>query len=590
MFKYTNYYLFINVLLLLLASCNADKGEKKKRPEHPNVVLILTDDQGYGDFGFTGNGIISTPNLDKLAKQSVELTRFYVNPYGAPTRASLLTGRYHLRTGVSWIAQRKEVMRTEEVTLAEMLNSGGYTTGIFGKWHNGTQFPNDPLGQGFDHFFGFKNEYHNNYFGTTLIEQAKEVKTEGFITDEITDRAIDFIKMNQDNPFFCYVPFNAPHAPFQVPDAYFDKYKKRQMSDRNAAIYGMIENVDENIGYILETLDSLNLTENTIVIFLSDNGPDEPRYNVGMRGTKGSVYEGGTRVPCLIRYGDYLMSQKIDEVTGHIDIFPTIADLCKVSLPKNVNIDGQSLMPLLDDRIDEWIGRPIYTINTEGQIRTRPGVVRTDRYYLVVNEEGQSELYDIKVDPAQRRNIARQLPDLADSLRMEFENWFVEVSKGGIEAPPIPMGYAAAPLVELPAPEALLKGGIRFMGENIAGGSNDWIVNWKTEADTVSWGIKVAAVADYQVEMLYTAADSAVGGTIKVRAKDQEISMMIDSVFVSEYLPSPDRIEREEVYEKLWKKQVVGTFNLPVGRYPLQLTTENIAAGLELKGLVIRRL
>jgi len=349
---------------------------------HPNVLLIITDDQGWGDLSIHGNQILSTPVLDQLAAESVRFDRFYVCPVCAPTRASLLTGRYHLRTGTSWVTHRKEVMRSEEYTLAESFHNNGYKTACIGKWHNGEQYPNDPLGQGFDEFFGFKAGHWNNYFNTHLIHNNDIVKTEGYITDVLTNQAISFIKANINNPFFCYLAYNAPHSPFQVPDKYFEKYKALGMDDRISAIYGMCENIDDNVGRLLSVLDSLKITDNTIVLFLTDNGPNGVRYNGGMKGIKGNVDEGGIRVPLFIRYPGKLPAGKIiPQICAHIDLFPTLHKLCKIPWPDTLGLDGISLLPFIhEDSSALSSERMIFTHQVNWTFRKYPGSVRTRKY------------------------------------------------------------------------------------------------------------------------------------------------------------------------------------------------------------------
>ncbi|MGK2863175.1 MAG: sulfatase-like hydrolase/transferase, partial [Chitinophagaceae bacterium] len=262
----------------------------------PNVILVLTDDQGWGDLSLHGNPWVETPNLDKLARSGGRFNHFYVSPLCAPTRASILTGRYHLKTNVVSVSKGLEIMDTEETTLAELFKANGYNTGIFGKWHNGEHYPNRPNDQGFDEFLGFCAGHLSNYFSTDLNYNGKDVKTKGYITDVLTDAALKFIEANKQSPFFCYIPYNAPHTPHQVPDKYFNKYKAKGLDNELASIYGMVENVDDNIGRLVHFLKKNQLEENTIIIFMSDNGPNGIRYNGAMKGIKGSVHEGGVRV------------------------------------------------------------------------------------------------------------------------------------------------------------------------------------------------------------------------------------------------------------------------------------------------------
>ena len=331
----------------------------------PNVLLIMTDDQGYGDLRLHGNAKIDTPVLDRLAGESTRFDRFFVCPLCTPTRASLLSGRYYLRTGVASVTRGLETMRSEEVTIAEVLKGGGYATGCFGKWHLGEHYPNHPNGQGFDEFFGMPTGHWDNYFDPRLEHNGRMVATRGYITDVLTDAGVRFIEQQRDRPFFCYVPYNAPHTPLQVPDALFDKYKARGLDDRAAAIYGMVENIDGNVGRLLRKLDALKLAGNTIVIFLSDNGPEGPegsRYNAGMRGMKGRVHEGGVRVPLFVRWpGRIPRGKVVKQIAAHVDLLPTIAELCGVPLPRTQPLDGRSLAGLLMAKGQDWPDRMIFT-------------------------------------------------------------------------------------------------------------------------------------------------------------------------------------------------------------------------------------
>ena len=258
------YWIFI---IFLYTHCNQNQQSESQNLKRPNVILILTDDQGWGDLGIHGNDRLSTPIIDKMAADGVQFDRFYVSPLCAPTRASLLTGRYYLRTGTSWVSKGLENMHAREVTIAEVFQDQGYATGCFGKWHNGAHYPQHPNQQGFDEFIGFCAGHWNNYFSTTLEHNGEPYPTDRYITDVLTDEALKFIEQNQDNQFFCYVPYNVPHGPFQVPDTYFNKYKNLGFSDKDAAVYGMCENMDENVGRIIQKVDELKLSENTIIIF-----------------------------------------------------------------------------------------------------------------------------------------------------------------------------------------------------------------------------------------------------------------------------------------------------------------------------------
>ncbi len=411
--------------------------------KRPNVILIMTDDQGYGDIGCHGNDKINTPNLDRLAKESVHLSQFYVCPVCAPTRACLMTGRYNYRTGAIDTYIGRAMMHTQEVTLAELLGAAGYRTGIFGKWHLGDNYPLRPIENGFQealvHNGGGIGQPSdppgNRYFNPILQHNGIEQKFRGYCTDIFTDAAIEFIETNQNRPFFCYLATNAPHTPLQIEDHYVEPYRAMGLDETTARVYGMVTNIDDNIGRLLEKLKTLNLTRNTIVIFLTDNGPQQERYNAGMRGRKGSVYEGGIRVPCFIRWpGQFQAEKTIDRIAGHIDITPTLLEACGVGKPTNIAFDGVNLMPLLQNKKEDWPERTLYFQWHRGDEPEpfRACAAREQRYKLVDGKE----LYNMENDPGEQKDIAADHPDIVARLRTGYENWFRDVSSTRGYAPP----------------------------------------------------------------------------------------------------------------------------------------------------------
>lgn len=578
--------IFLLIIVCIVAACSKSQPNTNIDISHkPNILLIMTDDQGWGDLSLHGNESIETPNLDRLAKESTRFNRFYVSPVCAPTRASLLTGRYHLRTGTSWVTHRKEVMRSEEVTIAEILRDAGYSTGIFGKWHNGEQYPHNPQGQGFDTFFGFSSGHWNNYFDTQVESEGETVRTTGFITDVLTDQAIEFIHENQDDPFLCYVPYNAPHGPFQVPDKYFNKYKSGGLDDKTAAVYGMVENVDDNVGLLLQTLDSLQLKENTIVVFLTDNGPNGRRYNGGMKGVKGNVDEGGVRVPFFIRWpGKIRANHEIETIASHIDVLPTLAQLCGISLPDSLALDGVSLGPLLSDNAEEWKPRNIYTHQVRQTLAMTLGSVRSDRHRLVLRNDS-TLLYDMIQDPFQTNDISVSQLMVANKLRADYISWFEDVTKNYSSPPPIEIGYEKYTRIRLPAHEAKLTGNIKFKGG--MGWANDYIVNWISSEDVASWDINIKRPSEIEVSMWYTASENSVGSEVKIEMNGEELRSSISEVFDPEFIYSPDRVPRGEVYEKRWTSIVLGSLKSEAGIYDINLRIVNNldAAGLDVKML-----
>ncbi|WP_420148124.1 arylsulfatase [Spirosoma sp.] len=553
----------------------------------PNVLFILTDDQGWGDLRLHGNRSVETPNLDRLARSGAQFEHFFVSPLCAPTRASLLTGRYHLRTGTVSVTQGWERMRSDELTLAEVFRQNGYATGCFGKWHNGEHAPEDPNGQGFDEFLGFCAGHWNNYFDTHLQHNDEMVSTKGFITDVLTEAALNFIGSHQSRPFFCYVPFNAPHSPHQVPDRYFDKYKAKGLGDEQASIYGMVENIDDNVGRLLAGLDQMGLTQNTIVIFATDNGPNGHRFNGDMKGIKGSVDEGGVRVPLFVRWPDKVRPQtRIHPNAAHIDLLPTLVDLCGLRFKPAHPLDGRSLAGLLTGRTDTLADRLLFThvadMSTAG-LPAEPGGVRTTQYRLV-QQKGKPQLYDMLDDPSQTRDVAAEHPQSLQMLQAAYERWFNEVSQTIAPSRPVPV---AARRVLLRAPEAHFSGKLRYKQGN--GWANDWLINWQSPADSIWWDVIVERPGTYQLSLQYTAPDAARGAILNVTAANKSLQQTLRRSFDPPLKASPDRILRKEVYEKEWAWLSLGRLEFPGGHHRIVLRATSIPNGQvgEVKALLL---
>lgn len=558
MFKKT---IFLISLSLFILSCSP-KNHK------PNILLILTDDQGWGDVTSHGNEFLQTPNMDRIAKEGARFDRFFVSPVCAPTRASLLTGRYHLNTGVHGVTRGRETMRAEEVTIAEILKDNGYATGAFGKWHNGAHYPNHPNGQGFDEFVGFCSGHWNNYFDTILERNGEEFRSDGFIIDFLTDEAISFMEKNKDEQFFCYVPYNTPHSPFQVPDQYFDKFKAKDLDDKLACVYGMCENLDDNIGRMLNTLDELGIADNTIVIFITDNGPNTDRYNGDMRGRKGSPHEGGSRVPCFVRWPNGIKpGTHIKNIAAHIDLLPTLVSLLGLSQPETLPVDGIDLTPLLQNPAIDWPDRKIY-----GQWGNAASI-RTEQYRFV-SASGQNMLFDMLTDPGETQNIAREHPDITNAFFRETAQILAHAQRLQAAYPPaIAVGCTESPEVKLPAHEATLyvatENGISYFEPN--GWANDWITNWVDSTSYPFWWIDVVDEAEYEISIDYICAEENIGAEFKIFVDDLFIEGAITEAWSPEPLPSPDRFPRKEVYKNVWKTQAIGRMTIPEGKHRLEL-------------------
>ncbi|HEV3437667.1 MAG TPA: arylsulfatase [Gemmata sp.] len=447
----------------------------------PNVLLVITDDQGFGDLGIHGNPVIKTPQIDAFARKSVWLKNFYVCPVCSPTRSSLLTGQYNYRTGIVDTYLGRSLMRPDIPTLPEWLASAGYRTGLFGKWHLGDNYPLRPEDRGFQETLWSQGgglaqpsdspqvDPKTAYFDPVLKKNGKEAKTKGYCTDVFTDAAIEFLSADSSKPFFAYVAYNCPHAPYQVPKELAAPYAKLDLTasgfpkigqpwatgkvnaDEIAGAYGMIENIDANFARLLKTLKDKKLTDNTIVIFMTDNGTGGVRYNAGLRNRKGTVYEGGIRVPCYVWWPGIKAGATIDSPTAHIDIAPTLIDLCGVKLPDiHLPFDGQSLAVLLRGTQMHLQDRTLFFQWHRGYEpeKYRSFAARGQRYKLVqaagafqeIKGQPKFELFDIVADPFEERDLATEKPDELAKLKKQYEVWFADVTKAGFTPPRIVIG------------------------------------------------------------------------------------------------------------------------------------------------------
>jgi arylsulfatase A-like enzyme len=578
------------LVAVLVAPISAGPRQVSTSPRTPNVLLIVTDDQGYGDLGATGNPHLSTPNLDRLAGESVVFDRFFVSPVCAPTRASLLTGRYHLRTGTWGVTGGRETMRGDEVTLAEVLRARGYRTGVFGKWHNGAHVPSTPRAQGFDEFFGFRGGHWNLYFDADLERDGRPVKTKGYIADVLADEALRFIERSRQQPFFCYLAFNTPHSPLQVPDKYYDPFRRKGLNPTLASVYGMVANIDDNVGRLLARLDALGLRDNTIVMYLSDNGPAGDRYNAGMRGRKGSVHEGGGRVPFYLRWPARLQPRRVDRMAAHIDVLPTVVDLLELPAVDGKPIDGRSLRPLLEGQAEGWTDRMLFThqARPDGPPNTYPGAVRTEQYRLV-NEGKGWQLFDMQSDPTQKTDVAAANPTVVHRLSAAYDAWFADVSRSAFVRPPIEVGHESEDAIQLEAPDARLSG-LAYKNSR-QGYANDWIAGWTSTESTVSWEIAVVRAGRYAVSLSYVCEKKDAGSKIRVSAGHASTEAVVRATPIRP-IPLPHR-DPDQYYRSLvWSKLPAGTLLLEEGRIRLEVRalTKPGEAIMELKHVELRYL
>jgi arylsulfatase B len=491
--------LLFTAILLSVAVATSAASVAAQAKRQPNVVILLTDDHGYGDLGCHGNPHLKTPHLDRLHAQSVRLTDFHATPVCTTTRATLLTGRHILRTGAWSVLGGRSFLGRGETTLADVLAAAGYRTGLYGKWHLGDNFPFRPRDRGFHESLSHgggglgttPDWWGNDYSDDTFVRDDREpVKLAGYNTDALFTHALDFVARHRDRPFYLQLSTDAPHDPFNVPASYSAPYRGK-VPDDVANYYGMIANFDENVGRLLARLDDLGLAASTIVVFSTDNGAAGAwrTYNAGMRGGKGGVYEGGHRVPCFIRWpaGGLGAPRDVPTLTSVADVMPTLLELCAVSPPRSLAFDGLSLAPLLrgsgtppPDRVvitsSQRAGRPVPYHNTavmRGSLRLING----------------RELYDVAADPAQENDLATVRPGIVAELRAAHDMFWREVEPGFATVPRIVIGDPR----ENPA----------WLNTWDLHGQSAYMQHQVEQAERADgfWEIEIAAAGDYEIAL-----------------------------------------------------------------------------------------
>ncbi len=575
---------FLFVLLLQL-------GVQAKQP---NIVVILTDDQGWGDLSLNGNTDLATPHIDSLARDGARFDRFFVCAVCSPTRAEFLTGRYHVRSGVYSTSAGGERMDLDERTIADTFKAAGYATGAFGKWHNGMQYPYHPNGRGFEEYYGFCSGHWGDYFSPPLEHNGKIVQGKGFCIDDFTDKAMAFMERSHEagKPFFAYLPYNTPHSPMQVPDRWWNKFKDKEIKLRNRdprsenlphlrCALAMCENIDWNVGRLLKKLDQLGVTKDTIVVFFHDNGPNGVRWNGGMKGRKGSTDEGGVRSPLLVRWPAAISKGTfIKPIASVMDLLPTLADCAGVPVVSKKKLDGRSLKPLLIGQKVQWADRTIMNC-WRGKVSAR-----TQRYRL--GHTGQ--LFDMVADPGQRKDISKEKPWIAARLLGEVEHWKKTVlSELGEDNRPFVIAHPDYEWTQIPARDGIAHGGIKRSNKFP---NCSYFFNWTSLDDKITWPAEVGASGQYEVTLHYAVPKGDEGALLELSHNGQRLRYRIAQPHeVPARGQENDRVKRMESYVKDFKAVKMGVLDLKKGKGDLTLQALKIPGNtaLEFRLLMLRR-
>jgi arylsulfatase A-like enzyme len=577
--------------LLSLALCGALGGTfavPTFAESPPNVVIFLADDAGWGDYSRNGNTQISTPNIDSIAADGVTLDRFYVCPVCAPTRAEFLTGRYHPRTGVYGVSTGQERMNLDEKTIADAFKSAGYATGAFGKWHNGSQWPYHPMARGFDEYTGYTSGHWGEYFDPPLEQNGKPIREKGYIVDVLTTHAIDFIDRHHEKPFFCYVPFTTPHSPWAVPEEDWKRFESKPITlsasqpkqediQHTRCALAMVENQDRNVGRVLKKLNDLNVADNTIVLYFSDNGPNSWRFNGGMKGRKGMTDEGGVRSTCFLRWTKGLPAgAKMESISGAIDLLPTLTSLARIDRVGDKPLDGMNLTPLLRGEVNTLPERTIFS-TWSGKVSARTQTHRID---------DAGNLFDMVADPGQTHELDAKESEIGTSLLKQVAHWREEVlggktrgekQKGGKSVDPrsIPVGYREFPRTWLPARDGEPIGSVK---RSANAPNSSYFVNWTSADDRLVWNLDVNTAGRYQVEVQYTCPLADAGSVVELSYLNATLSGKVTPGWDPPVYTNQDTLPRPpgESQMKEFRTLVLGTVELAEGEGELQMRATEI--------------
>ncbi|QDU91129.1 Arylsulfatase [Pirellulimonas nuda] len=562
--------------------------------DRPNVLVLLSDDQGWGDLSLSGNADLATPHVDSLAADGASFDRFYVCPVCSPTRAEFLTGRHHARSGVYATSTGGERLNLDETTIADLFRAAGYRTAAFGKWHNGAQHPYHPNARGFDEFFGFCSGHLGDYFDAMQEHNGRIVRGAGYCADDYTNHAITFIEQSvaQQQPFFVYVPYNTPHSPMQAPGRFWRRFADRQMTmppdgdakrqskaDETRCAYAMCENLDWNVGRLLNRLDAQGVAEDTIVVWFHDNGPAGVRYNDGMKGKKGQTDEGGVRSPLLVRWPGHIAPRtEVAHIASARDLLPTLCELAGVPAATRHPVDGLSLAPLLLGDTADWPDRVLIN-QWQDKISARSQQYRLDH---------QGKLYDMAADPGQTRPVNDAQPEalarLSASARAHRDAFMANYAR---DDRPFVVGDPHAPATLLPAADSRGHGAIRRSSRHP---NSSYFTHWASPDDRITFNVEVATAGVYRVGLYYAAQEP--GAKCELSFRDARLPFEITAAHDPPLRGAEhDRVPRIESYTKRFKQAALGEIELAQGPGELSLRALEIpgAEAMEFCMLTLER-
>lgn len=559
--------IFCIVCAMALAGCATDEVA-----EQPNVIIILTDDQGWGDLSVHGNTNISTPNIDELSASGASLDNFYVCAVCSPTRAELLTGRYSFRGGVQSTGGGGERLDMDETTIAEVFGAAGYRTAAYGKWHNGMQYPYHPNGRGFEDYYGFCSGHWGHYFSPMLEHNGSIVQGEGYLIDDFTDHGLAFMEENKDEPFFLYLPFNTPHTPFQVPEEYWDRYRDKEIEmlsekenediNQTRAALALCENIDWNVGRIVDKTRELGIDENTIIIYFCDNGPNTWRWNGGMKGKKGAVDEGGVRSPMFIKWPRKIEAgKKVERVVSVIDLLPTLGEMAGINYETEYSLDGISMKNTILEDESDWEDR--FLLNYwRGSLS-----IRSQKYRL----GPAGGLYDIEADRGQKQDLSEELPEVKKQMEAAAADFQKQIEQ---ELPredlrPFYLGHSSLKYTQIPARDATAHGNIKRSNRYP---NCSFFTNWTSLEDSLSWQVEVPEAGKFRVQLYYTCPEGDEGSLVQLSVGESILQTKITEAFDPPLRGiDEDLAPRIESYVKDWKVLDMGSIELVPGSFNMSL-------------------